>query len=162
ETSAANRPRSGTVVMLRARATATVPLGTGTSSIADGTLAIGAVRAARGLTADSAYANPLSTPRLQTAPDPITIVVPSRTSSVYFKGAHYIHGISQLHRQRHHRSRRTRARSQAPGHVYRRRRLSRSSSPRLGSARQRRRRGHEWIRVQHLGDTARRRLIDHD
>ena len=78
------------------------------------------------------------------------------------QGAHYIHGIRELHRERHHRSRGSRARPQAARHVYRRRRLRRPASSRLGDARQLRRRGDERPRVEHPGHAARRRLVDHD
>ena len=67
-----------------------------------------------------------------------------------------------LHRKRHHRPRRARARPQAPGHVHRRRRLRRPPPPRLGDPRQLDRRGDERPRLDDPGDAARgRRLADH-
>ena len=83
------------------------------------------------------------------------------TPSVH-KARHYIHGIRELHRQRHHRSRRARARPQASRHVHRRRRLGRAAPPRLGNPRQRRRRGDERLRLEHPRHAARGRLVDHD
>jgi len=71
------------------------------------------------------------------------------------EGAHYIHGIRELHRQRHYRSRRTGAGPQTSRHVYRRRRLSWPPSPRLGNARQLRRRSDERLRFEYLGDPSR-------
>jgi hypothetical protein len=64
-------------------------------------------------------------------------------------------------RQRHHRSRRPRARPQAPRHVHRRRRHRRPAPPGLGDPRQRRRRGDERPRLEHRRHAARRRLVDH-
>src|SRR5712691_7034027 len=113
------RDRSGTGSIPSARASAAVPPGSGTSSV---TPAAAAGRSG-GNTA--------------------TIVMNDSRSSQDLKGGHYIHGIRKLHRQRHYRSGGSRAGQETSRNVHRGRRLSWPAPPRLGSARQRRRRGDE-------------------
>ncbi len=78
------------------------------------------------------------------------------------RGAHHRHGIHELHGERHHGSRRSRSRAQASGHVHRGRWIGRTAPPRLGDARQRRRRGDERPRIKYLGDAPCGRVVDHD
>ena len=68
---------------------------------------------------------------------------------------------SLIHRKRHHRPRRARARPQAPRHVHRRRRQHRPAPPRLGDPRQLDRRGDERPRLEHPRHAAQGRLVDH-
>ena len=78
------------------------------------------------------------------------------------RNAKYIHGIGELHRERHHGSRGARARPQAARHVHRRRRHRRPASPRLGNTRQRDRRGDERLRLERPRHAARGWLVHHD
>ncbi len=103
----------------------------------------------------------LQRPRQDEAEKPLQSSCTTARATDASQGAHYRHGIRQLHSQRHHRSRRAGPSPQAPRDVHRRRRLDRPASPRLGSARQRRRRGDERLRFKHLGDATRRWIVDH-
>ena len=64
----------------------------------------------------------------------------------YGSPARPLSACDDLHRERHHRPRRARARPQAAGHVHRRRRHRRPAPSRLGDPRQRHRRGDERLR----------------